>query len=215
MCTKYTDIFLLSELCRFYIEFNRSPTTKDLDTNKNYPSRSVYKTHFGGYKKALKLCELPIKHIRTKEEQILHKKQYRKQWYLDNPTYNAEYIKLNPETKRKRDAKYRLMHKRERAIYLKNNSNKFKAYSAKRYRNFGFKILNRQFENSHAHHLHINNVDDVMYIPIYIHRIVWHSYKNPVKMSHINSIVLNWWFDTQFSSASETEIDMVLDAFNL
>lgn len=34
-------------------------------------------------------------------------------------------------------------------------------------------------------------------------------------MSHINSIVLNWWFDTQFSSASETEIDMVLDAFNL
>jgi hypothetical protein len=46
MVKKYTNIFLLSKLCRFYIEFNRSPTAKDLDTNKYYPSRSVYNNNF-------------------------------------------------------------------------------------------------------------------------------------------------------------------------
>ena len=34
-------------------------------------------------------------------------------------------------------------------------------------------------------------------------------------MSYINSIILNWWIDTQFPSASEFEIDVVLGAFNL
>lgn len=217
MCTKYTDIFLLSELCRFYIEFNRSPTAKDLDSNKNYPSRGAYRNHFGNYKVALQLCGLPIKHIRTKDEQIQYKKDYRKQWYINNPTYNAEYSKCHLDTKRKTDAEYRASHKYERMLYVKNNSDKFKAYGAKRNRNFGFNILNPRFKNLyiHAHHLHINNNDDVIYIPSTLHRSIWHSHKNVEKMSYINSIILNWWLDTQFPSASEFEIDIVLGAFNL
>jgi hypothetical protein len=215
MVKKYTNIFLLSELCRFYIEFNRSPTAKDLDNNKDYPSISVYNNHFGHYKNAFKLCGLPIKHVRTKEEQILHKKEYRKQWYLDNPTYNTEYNKCHLDIKRKRDAKYRLLHKYDRMLYVKNNSNKFKAYSAKRKRNFGFNILNKPFENSHAHHLHINNTDDVIFIPADLHQSIWHSYYDVRKMSYINSVVLNWWLDTQFSSASKIEINIVFEAFNL
>lgn len=210
-----TPEFLLSELNRFYEEFGRSPTPNDLDSNSNYPSRGSYKTHFGGYKSALKLCRLPIKHPRTPEEQVLHRKEYRERWYVDNPTYNKEYRMEHMESKRIGDAQYRLTHKKERMEYVRDNPEKFKKYSARRCRDFGFNPLNALFENSHAHHLHIKNADDVMHIPTELHKSVWHSYKDESKMSYINSIVLNWWLDTQYIHSSTEEIDCVLTGFNL
>ena len=210
-----TPEFLLSELNRFYEEFGRSPTPRDLDFNRDYPSRGSYKRYFGGYKVALKLCELPIKLPRSPEEQISHRKAYLKQWYIDNPTYNKTYRMAHIDSKLRYDAQYRLTHKKMRMVYVRDNSEKFRKYAARRSRDFGFNPLNKLFKNSHAHHLHIKNADDVIYIPIELHKSIWHSYKNECKMSYINSTVLNWWLDTQYIHSSIEEIDAVLTGFNL
>ena len=43
---KYTDEFLLNELKRYYEEFKKPPTQKDLDNNKDYPSATVFHKRF-------------------------------------------------------------------------------------------------------------------------------------------------------------------------
>lgn len=177
-----TDEFLLSELLRFYDEFRRIPTANDLDTNKDYPSRGVYRNHFGHFENALKLLNLPTRYVRTSEESAQYKKEYRAEWYRQNPNYNKDYRFANYEKKLNTDAEYRRTHKVERAEYVAKNPDKFREYANRRSRNFGFRPLNKYFVGAHAHHLHINNSDDVIYIPSEIHQSVWHSHKDNDKM---------------------------------
>ena len=58
---KYTDEFLLNELKRYYEEFKKPPTQKDLDNNKDYPSATVFHKRFGSWNNALEKANLPTK----------------------------------------------------------------------------------------------------------------------------------------------------------
>jgi len=49
----YTDKELIDYLIKYYNEFNKIPTTRDLKNNKNYPTSETYRNHFGSHKNAL------------------------------------------------------------------------------------------------------------------------------------------------------------------
>lgn len=60
-------------------------------------------------------------------------------------------------------------------------------------------ILNKYFENSHCHHLQLINsktgeIDHrtCLYIPIELHKSIWHSNKDRKTMIKINELVFEW-----------------------
>lgn len=56
----YDEDFLISELLRFTDEFDRVPTTRDMDGTPGYPSARTYKTWFGTYNNALLKAGLDV-----------------------------------------------------------------------------------------------------------------------------------------------------------
>lgn len=58
MAKQFTEEFLLSELQRYYSEFNKVPTSKDFDRlePKTYPSRRTFANYFGDFNKAVELA---------------------------------------------------------------------------------------------------------------------------------------------------------------
>jgi hypothetical protein len=69
--------------------------------------------------------------------------------------------------------------------------------------------------NAHAHHLHINNHDDVLYVPGDMHQHIWHSNKDESSMLYINNIAFTWWLDNQFISAFDDCDIIIINAFNI
>lgn len=49
----YTSEELIGYLQRYYFEYGKVPTTRDLKRNKNYPSDETFRNHFGNHKNAL------------------------------------------------------------------------------------------------------------------------------------------------------------------
>ena len=55
--------------------------------------------------------------------------------------------------------------------------------------------INIWFENSHCHHLHINNDHRTcIYIPVELHKSVWHAYNKLDTMIDINLKILQWYY---------------------
>jgi Homing endonuclease associated repeat len=57
---RYSDEFLLSELKRYYEEYNKVPTCADFVQNDNYPHYKVYIKRFGSWNNALKRVGLEL-----------------------------------------------------------------------------------------------------------------------------------------------------------
>ena len=61
-----------------------------------------------------------------------------------------------------------------------------------RRRHFGFEPINKLFINSEAHHLHIHNSKEVLYIPKEIHSSILHRFYDEKSMNKINKLAFEW-----------------------
>jgi len=144
------------------------------------------------------------------------KKEYDKQYRLNNAHkrkqyYNnnrkiilnnkIKYYKINKEKILNNAKKYYINNKEkilERAKqYYKSTPNKHKLWArrknAKR-KGWGINPINEPFENCHFHHLHINGDHSIgIYIPMDLHKGIYHSYKNEESMEKINKIAMDWY----------------------
>lgn len=66
--------------------------------------------------------------------------------------------------------------------------------SAKRRELFGFIPHNKPQNNFHGHHLDFNHV---IFIPVELHRSVWHSVVKNINMCLINNAVCDWYLKNQ------------------
>lgn len=71
----YTRDELISHLRRYYEEFNKVPTTRELKENKTYPSSSTYENVFGNWKNALVEAGL---YDKRKDKNLFDRKEYSK-----------------------------------------------------------------------------------------------------------------------------------------
>ena len=111
-----------------------------------------------------------------------------KKYYDNNKKERIEYGK-----------KYYILnknkHKKIGYRWRKNNPDKVRIHSQNTHnkrRNYGFKPLNNWFEGSHFHHLHIDNHDNGIFIPGYIHNNIWHSPNNKESMIKINKLAFEY-----------------------
>lgn len=68
---QYTNKELLDELYRFVEENDRVPTTSDFNSNKNFPSSSVYQKRFGSWNDALIEAKIEINKICKYDNEFL------------------------------------------------------------------------------------------------------------------------------------------------
>lgn len=70
-------------------------------------------------------------------------------------------------------------------------------YQAKR-RNFGYKSINKTFNWSESHHLHLEeNHDFVINIPTWLHKLYSHSSVTWRNMNSINALALDFWINEE------------------
>lgn len=70
---KYTDDFLLSELRRYYNEYNKVPSYDDLKyKHKNYPTVKPYMTRFGSWNEALNKADLQSHEAKLCENRLVN-----------------------------------------------------------------------------------------------------------------------------------------------
>lgn len=75
------------------------------------------------------------------------------------------------------------------------NPELYKTYDNKR-RNFGYNSINKMFNWSVAHHLHLeNNHDFVIQIPFWLHRLYSHNSYTGKNMQTMNAITLDFWIN--------------------
>ena len=110
------------------------------------------------------------------------------QWRKNNPNktkkYNKKWVKNNFD-------KIKIYRKQ----WCRNNPDKVKLIKQKtkaKRRNYGFNPLNDYFEGSHFHHLHIDNNEDGIFMPGYIHDSIWHDPNNKESMIKINKLAFEW-----------------------
>jgi excinuclease UvrABC ATPase subunit len=65
---------------------------------------------------------------------------------------------------------------------------------AKRRKLFGFIPHNKPQENFHGHHLDFNHV---IFIPVELHRSIWHSVTKNINMDLINDVACDWYLIDQ------------------
>lgn len=61
-----SDEQLLQLLKTYYKEHNKTPSTREFDSDSKYPNTVTYKRHFGSWNNALELAGLPLKQRRPK-----------------------------------------------------------------------------------------------------------------------------------------------------
>ena len=64
---------LLQLLQEYYKEHNKTPSTREFDSDKKYPNTVTYKRHFGSWNNALDLAGLPLKQRKPK---VQYSKEY-------------------------------------------------------------------------------------------------------------------------------------------
>ena len=172
---------LTQELQSIYIKIGRAPFQKELLAKNGYNCANVYVHYFGSLTNAFKAAGLPLnKEIHTydgTETCTICKCKNTTEWrYIDN-----NIVCLSCYFKDLR----------------KNSSDNFRTsdiISKSKHREFGFVPLNHYFENSHAHHLHLENTSDFsIYIPGFLHQMHWHSHNKPDTMVTINALALDYW----------------------
>ena len=128
------------------------------------------KQYYKNNKEKIKLTSKQY-YIEHREEAKLQAKQYRKNNKEKCTKYNKQYYKNCPETMRK----YRQKTKAKRRGWRTPNP------------------INKYFKNSHLHHLHLNNDHRIaIYIPIDLHKSIWHTYNRPETMVIINKLAFEW-----------------------
>jgi len=85
----FDNEFLINELKRYHIKYNKIPTCAEFDSNKDFPSVKVYMNHFGSWNDALEEAQLKLNLIRkySKEEIINEVKNFYNK-YNRSPNYN-------------------------------------------------------------------------------------------------------------------------------
>jgi sulfur relay (sulfurtransferase) DsrC/TusE family protein len=227
----YTKNELLQILVDFEKEYSRCPTQKDFISNSKFPDPSTYSNNFDSWSNALELARIDTKEHGNKytERELLDfiidfyningknpttKDFNRLPGYPDSSTYRQRFgswpnaiKKAGLTPKRETPRKYKT--EEERKIGLKKVNLKS---VHKRKRSMGFVPLNKYFENSHAHHLHIRNHNDVLYIPRELHMAIGHDHHSKQNMFEINLHSLNWYLHN-YDDLEEFKV--VMNAFNL
>lgn len=79
---------LLQALREYYKEYNKTPSTREFDSDKKYPNTVTYKRYFGSWNNALELAGLPLKQRKPKVP-------YTKEYMLDCiKAYIQKYKKI-------------------------------------------------------------------------------------------------------------------------
>ena len=126
-----------------------------------------------------------------------YSRQKNKIWNKNNKEYIKKWNKDNKYKIKEGRHEYYINNKEEilKGIkkYRKTTAGKIstKRGDSKR-RKFGFKPLNDWFKGSHFHHLHINNHDDGIFMPGYIHNGIWHDPNNKESMIKINKLAFEY-----------------------
>jgi hypothetical protein len=176
-------------------------------------SENWYVSFIKHNKKMCKECHLEYtkKYYMNNREQ---KNSYSKSWYVEN---KEEISKNNKEDYNNNIEKYRLknrlsylkhrndrleyqkkyyedeIHREENRETMKHNyiehKERYKANRDKRERELEFIPLNKPFEKCHGHHI---DKKYVIYIPMNIHRSIYHNVFTGEGMGKINLIALRW-----------------------
>jgi hypothetical protein len=91
----YTKDVLISELLRFVDEFDRVPTTRDIDNTSGYPSTRSYKNWFGTYNNALESAGLDIYTCHDFDEESLLEDLRNFADEHGRSPYNTEFTRKN------------------------------------------------------------------------------------------------------------------------
>ncbi len=116
-----------------------------------------------------------------KESKQINNKKHREKYKEKRNEYKKKYDKTPQgiESKKKSEKKY------SQTTYGKENKRENKKKNKnKRKRNLGFNPLNTWFENSHAHHINLN---DVMYVPKEYNKICYHNVFTGYNMEIVNT----------------------------
>jgi len=113
--------------------------------------------------------------------------------------HDANYYEENKDRIKEHSANY--LEENREYLYEKikeyNKSPKgkevMKKHRAKR-RELGFEPLNKPFENCHAHHV---NSEEVIYIPVELHRSVFHNLETGVGMEEMNNLAITFLEETK------------------
>jgi hypothetical protein len=122
------------------------------------------------------------------EKRKQKEKEWRKGWYSQNKKRLTELKRLYYQKNKKRYLK-------NVKIWRKNNPDKVLKTFYNRI-GYGYKPINKKFESSHAHHLHIEDRSDfVIFIPNFLHQLHSHRSKNPESMITPNALALDFWIN--------------------
>jgi hypothetical protein len=132
----------------------------------------------GRHQKYCKECKIVAKRIarRLRQRKWCQKdsvKEKFRKYYLKN----SEKIKETSKKWQKEN--------RERWLELTKEAHD------KRRRSLGFEPVNKPFENSNGHHM--SDGITVIYIPNWLHRLVWHNHNTGQGMDKMDSFAVRWW----------------------
>lgn len=115
---------------------------------------------------------------KTNDYLVNHKEEHREN--------NRRHYLANKERYKELSKQWLLDHPEKAAeIRKRSNSNR---------RSLGMNPLNRSFDNSHYHHLHLHgDISIGIYIPSELHKSIYHSSKTGQGMSTINKLAMQWF----------------------
>ena len=122
------------------------------------------------------------------------RKQYKKQWCLNNPEYHKQWCLDHKKDKKEYDKQRRIEHpehyKQYNKQYLQTPEGKLaNQRHHSKHRQLGFIPLNKPFEGCEAHHISQNFV---IFIPKEIHQSLYHSIWTWQGMNKINKLAIEF-----------------------
>ena len=127
--------------------------------------------------------------------------EYERLYRLDNPDRNKIYYQNNIESEKQRSLEYRNLHlEQQRAscrkwckehptiirLHAKNTRARRKCWG-------NIQPINKYFESSDFHHMHIDGNKGVgIYIPTKLHKSICHRWDNQDSMDKINKAAIHW-----------------------
>lgn len=179
---------------------------------KNLDAFSKRATSKDGYRSQCKECnkQYYLDHKDDIKQYQLDNKRHiatqKKQYYIKNREYiliqNKQYQSDKKEETKSYNQQYRINSREQITIQRKQyRENNLEITHANRCKRQGWgtpKPINKYFEGSHLHHLHIaNNHQKCIYIPADLHQSISHAYNKPETMLEINTAAMIWYYTTE------------------
>ncbi|GAH16693.1 unnamed protein product [marine sediment metagenome] len=121
---------------------------------------------------------------------MFNKKEYDRQWRLDNPGWTKQWRKDNSEKIKQYNKDHREERNRNVLKYFKTEKGKIAhRRQSRNHRELGFNPLNEYFEGSTGHHI---NKNDVIYILKELHQSISHCLKTGKNMKRINKLAIEY-----------------------